>query len=152
MVSLTKQIIDGLKETFRTREDEFNRVIVKEIYQPMPKGKYPKVTVEEIDNDEIVERTTTTGERTTLLSYQIVCYSRDMKPYNLVDSAKKIAEIVDDYMSENFKMKRITSNNNLKPFIYDPTVMTYTIRYSCIYDKETNLIYKYYRNSKYFKY
>lgn len=152
MISLTNQLIEEFRELFQNREDEYNKVIVKEIYKDFPKGYYPKITIEEIDNDEIVERTTTEGERTTLLSYQITCYSRDMDQYDKVDSAKFLAQTIDDYIAEHYQMKRLTNANNLKPYIYDQTVMTVTLRYSCIYDRETDLIYKYYKKTKYYNY
>ena len=152
MISLTEQLISDLKGLFHNRDDEYKKTIIKEIYQPIPKGVYPLITVEEIDNDEIVERTTASGERTTLLSYQITCYSRDTKQCNYADSVKKMAKIIDNFIAENYQMKRSTSANNLKPYIYDQTVMTCTLRYSCIYDKETNLIYKYYKKSRYYNY
>jgi hypothetical protein len=152
MNSLTNQLIEDIRGLFQNREDEYNKVIVKEIYNRFPKGYYPKVTIEEIDNDEIVERTTTQGERTTLLSYQITCYSRDMQQYDAVQSVKFMANLIDEYLAEHYQMKRLTNANNLKPYIYDQTVMTVNLRYSCIYDKETNLIYKYYKKTKYYNY
>ena len=140
MISLTDNIEDGLKLVFSSREDSYKDTIVKEIYKPLPKGTYPKVTIQEIDNSEVISRSTSEGEKTTSLGYQIVCYSRDTAEYDYVDSVKFMADLVDNYISQNYKMQRIGSPVTV-PYITDKTVMTCTLRYSCVYDRETNLIY-----------
>lgn len=140
MISLTEQLVSQLQEEFSNREDSYNKNIVKEIYKTLPKGTYPKTTIQEIDNSEEIDRSTAAGERTTALTYQIVQYSRDTEEFDYVDSVKFMASITDDFLSQNYKMQRLGSPV-IQPYILDKTVMTYTQRYSCVYDKETNLIY-----------
>lgn len=140
MISLTDQLIEQLQELFSNREDSYNKTIVKEIYKSLPKGTYPKITIQEIDNSEEIGRTTAEGEQTTALSYQIICYSRDTEEYDYIDSVKFMAGLVNDFIDGNYKMQRLGSPV-LQPYISDKTIMTYTMRYSCVYDKETNLIY-----------
>lgn len=142
MVTLINQLEEDLQTLFSSREDEFSSVLVKQQYKEMPKGKYPKVIIEEIDNSEVIERTTTQGERTTLLGYQITVFSRDMQDYDLIDSVRKILNIIDDYLQiPNYNMERI-GGPAIMPSIEDPTIMTGIIRYNCVYDKDTNLIYR----------
>lgn len=142
MITLINQLESELQELFASREDEFQDVVVKQQYKDLPKGKYPKVIIEEIDNSEVETRTTTQGERTTLLSYQITAYSREMQEYAAVDSVRKILEIVDDYLQiPRYNVQRLGSPA-IMPYISDATIMTGTTRYSCVYDKETNLIYR----------
>lgn len=142
MVTLIEQLENDLQELFASREDEFQNVVVKQIYKELPKGKYPKVIIEEIQNSEVESRTTTQGERTTALGYQITAYSRDMQDYIAIDSVRKMLNIIDDFLQiPNYNMQRIGSPAII-PYIYDNTIMTGAIRYNCVYDKETNLIYR----------
>lgn len=140
MVYLAKQIADELQDVFVAREDEFNTTVVKEEYKKVPKVTYPKVIVGETNNSEVQERRTTDGERTTAVTLQITTYSRDMQDYDNIDSARKMMDIVDDYIQENYKMFRL-GDRVVIPYLLDNTVMTCTQRYSCVYDKETQLIY-----------
>ena len=141
MISLMNQIVTGLREVFEVMDNNYSKTIIKEIYKSLPKGTYPKITVEEIDNSEITNRSTREGEQTTLLSYQITCYSRDMEEYDYIDSVKFMADTVNTYMNNNYKVQRL-GNYVVIPYISDNTIMTCTLRYSCVYDKENNLIYK----------
>lgn len=141
MISLTKKIVNELQEVFNSREDEYNKTIVKEAYKDLPKGQYPKIIVEEINNSEVYSRSTAQGERTTNLSYQITAYSRDMDEFDYVDSAKKMMDIVNEYIAGNIAMRRM-GDMAVKPYITDKTIMTCSQRYSCVYDKDMQLIYK----------
>ena len=96
MVTLINQLESELQELFASRDDEFKNVVVKQIYKELPKGKYPKVIIEEIQNSEVTSRTTTLGERTTALGYQITVYSREMKDYIEIDSVREILNIIDE--------------------------------------------------------
>ena len=140
MISLINDLVNGLQTFFSTRTDSYKDTIVKEIYKPLPKGTYPKITIQEIDNNEIITRSTAEGERTTGLAYQIICYSRDTEEYDYIDSVRFMASLVDEYISSNYKMQRLTTPV-IQPYLTDKTIMTYTLRYSCVYDKETSLIY-----------
>ena len=142
MVTLIKQLEEDIQAVFTGREDEFNKVLVKEKYKEMPKGKYPKVIIEEIQNSEVESRTTTQGERTTALGYQITAYSRDMQDYDAIDSVREILNIIDDYLQiPNYNMQRV-GTPAIMPYINDNTIITGAIRYTCVYDKDTNLIYR----------
>lgn len=142
MVTLINQLETELQELFANRDDEFKNVVVKQQYKELPKGKYPKVIIEEIQNSEVASRTTTQGERTTALGYQITVYSRDMQDYIAIDSVREMLNIIDDYLQiPRYNMQRIGSPAII-PYISDNTIMTGAIRYNCVYDKETNLIYR----------
>lgn len=140
-MTLINQLIDDFKTLFENREDTYKNTIIKEAYKSLPKNKYPMITIQEIDNSEVTSRTTANGEQTTLLTYQIVCYSRDTEEYEYVESARFMGEIIKDFIDQNYKMIRVGSPA-LIPYIQDNTIMTYTQRFSCVYDKETNLLYK----------
>lgn len=142
MVTLINQLENELQELFANRDDEFKKVVVKQQYKELPKGKYPKVIIEEIQNSEVASRTTTLGERTTALGYQITVYSRDMQDYDAIDSVREMLNIIDDYLQiPRYNMQRIGSQA-IMPYISDATIMTGVNRYNCVYDKETNLIYR----------
>jgi len=140
MISLVEKIVNGLQEQFNSLENSYQNTIVKEIYKPLPKGHYPKVIVQEINNSERTDRSTASGERTTALGYQITCYTRDTEEYDYVDGVKYMADLVNDYMTTNFKVQRV-GDYAIVPYISDNTVMTCNVRYNCVYDKETQLIY-----------
>ena len=142
MVTLINQLESELQELFANRDDEFKDVVVKQQYEELPKGKFPKVIIEEIQNSEVESRTTTEGERTTALGYQITVYSRDMQDYIAIDSVRKMLNIIDDYLQiPRYNMQRMGSPAII-PYVSDRTIMTGAIRYSCVYDKDTNLIYR----------
>lgn len=141
MISLTKKIVEELQEIFSQREDSYNKTIIKEAYKELPKGQYPKIIVEEINNSEVFSRSTSQGERTTNLSYQITAYSRDMEEYDYVDSVRFMMDIVNEYIAGKIAMRRL-GDMAVKPYITDKTIMTCSQRYSCVYDKDMQLIYK----------
>lgn len=139
-MTLLDQIEDDLKEGFEERQDSYKDTLIKPEYKILPKAKYPMITIKEITNSEMISRSTSQGERTTLLGYQITCYSRDTNEYEYVKSAQYMMDIVDQIISNKYKMRRQGDRATI-PYISDNTVMTCTQRYSCVYDKETNLIY-----------
>lgn len=140
-MTLVNQLEDELKTLFLQREDSYKNMIVKEAYKDLPESNYPMTTIEEIDNSEVENRTTAEGEQTTLLSYQIVNYNRDTEEHEYVEGAKFVANIINNYIMSHYKMRRLGSPI-VQPYLQDNTVMTCIQRYSCVYDKETNLIYK----------
>lgn len=140
MISLLKQLEDGLTEYFASMEDDYKDTIVKRANKQLPKGKYPRVIISELSNNSIMSRETSAGERTTQLGYQFSVYTRDMNDYEACDSADYMISLIDDYIQSNYKMSRI-SVQGVQPYIIDSTVMTNSSRYTCVYDKETNLIY-----------
>ena len=140
MISLVEQIVSGLQAEFNNIDNSYKDTIVKEIYKPLPKGHYPKVIVQEISNRERTDRSTASGEQTTALGYQITCYTRDTEEYDYVDGVKYMIDLVNDYITTNFKVQRV-GDYAIIPYISDDTVMTCNVRYNCVYDKETQLIY-----------
>lgn len=141
MISLTEQIVEGIREEFEKLNNSYADTIVKEAYKKLPKGTYPKTIVEEIRNSEVFSRSTSQGERTTALGYQITTYSRDTEEYEYVNSVKYMMDVVDEYISKNITMRRV-GDRVIKPYITDNTIMTCTQRYECVYDKDMDLIYK----------
>lgn len=141
MVSLLNQLETGLSEYFANMQDDYSSTIVKKANKQLPRGKYPRVIISEISNSSVLSRETAEGERTTDLGYQFSVYSRDMQNYEACDSVDYMISLIDDYLKENnYKMSRI-SVQGCQPYIVDSTVMTNSSRYTCVYDKETNLIY-----------
>ena len=142
MVSLLEQLVEDIQAVFNSREDVFKDVLVKPIYEEVPKGEYPKVVIEEIQNEEVETRSTTQGERSTALGYQFTAFSRDLDDYSARQSVTEILNIIDEYLQPpNYNVQRVGSQATM-PYISDATLMTGAIRYTCVYDKETNLIYR----------
>lgn len=141
-MTLLPQLIEQLQEVFDSRIDSYKDTLIKEKYKPLPKGKYPRIIIEETVNEEVENRSTAAGERTVALTYTFTCYSRDMEENDYVDSVKFLANEIEKFIADNYKpMTRLGDPVNI-PFISDRTVMTRVLRFSCVYDYETNLIYK----------
>lgn len=142
MVTLINQLETDIQTVFSSREDEYKDTVVKQKYKELPKGKYPKVIIEEIENSEVSSRSTTEGEQTTALGYQITVYSRAMDEYDAIDSVMFMLDIIKQYLTPpRYNMNRV-GTSPIIPYISDSTIMTGALRYTCVYDKETNLIYK----------
>jgi len=142
MVTIIHQLEEDIQNLFTNRSDSYKNTIVKEKYKTIPTGYYPKVIIEEIDNSEISNRSTTQGERSTILGYQITVYSRDTEEHEAIDAVRYILNIIHEFLQPpNYNMQRIGSIA-IMPYISDNTVMMGAIRYTCVYDYETNLIYR----------
>lgn len=142
IVSLTPQIVSDLQEAFNNQEGFLKDVTVKEKYKELPKVKYPYVIVEEILNSEVTSRSTTQGERTTALGYQATAYCRATEDYDAIDSLKLMLNVISDCLKlPAYNMQRV-GTPAIIPFINDNTVMTGALRYNCVYDYDTNLIYR----------
>ena len=140
MVSLLDQLKSDLTEMFSNRQDSYKETIVKEEYETLPKGQYPRVVISEISNNSVLDRETSEGERTTLLGYQFMVFSRDTAEYDASNSVRFMIKIIDDYIQNKYRMSRVAVTG-VQAYIVDSTVMTNTSRYTCVYDKETELIY-----------
>ena len=140
MISLLKQLEDGLSAYFAAMEDDYSTTIVKRANKQLAKGKYPIVVISEISNNSVMNRETSAGERTTFLGYQFSVYTRDMNNYEACDSADYMIYLIDRFLQENYKMSRV-SVQGCQPYVIDSTIMTNNSRYTCVYDEETNLIY-----------
>lgn len=142
IVSLTPQLVTDLQTAFNNQQGFLKDTTVKEKYKELPKIKYPMVVVEEILNNEISSRSTTQGERSTALGYQITAYTRETQKYDAIDSLKLILDVIYDTLKPPaYNMQRI-GTPAIIPYISDDTVMTGALRYNCVYDYETNLIYR----------
>ena len=143
MITLIDQFKTDIKENvFSIRTDEYKNVLVKEKYEEIPKGVFPKVIIEEIENSEVASRSTTQGERTTALGYQFTVYSRNMDSYDAINSVRFILGLIIDYLQPpTYNLQRF-GDVAILPYIIDTTIMTGAVRYTCVYDKDTNLIYR----------
>lgn len=142
MITLINQLIDDIQTAFSSRTDSYASTLVKEQYKEMPKTTYPLVLVQEIQNNEILSRSTTEGERSTALGYQFMVLSRETDEYDSIDSVRFMLNIIDEVLTPPaYNIQRVGSPAII-PYISDNTIMTGTQRYTCVYDKETNLIYR----------
>lgn len=142
MVTLIPQLKEDLQNLFSEREDSLNQTTVKDSYEELPKGKYPLIVIEEIQNEEIVSGSTTQGERRTALGYNIKALSRATEEYTAKQAAKAMLDIVVDYLKPPAYNLSRGAQTPILPDIRDNTIMYGTQTYTCVYDHETNLIYK----------
>jgi hypothetical protein len=65
-----------------------------------------------------------------------------MQEYTAKESVREIMNILVDYLQPpEYNIQRI-GTPAIMPYIEDETVMMGVLRYNCVYDKETNLIYR----------
>ena len=142
IVTILDQLIESLRTDISNREDEYKDITVKKQYDELPKPKYPLIVVEEIQNNSVESRATSKGERTTALGYQFTAYSRGTNEHNASESVKFMLDIIDDTLQPpNYNMARVGAPAII-PYINDSTLMTGKSRYTCVYDYETNLLYR----------
>lgn len=142
MVTLIPQLKADIKQAFENLNNSFKNTTVKDAYEELPKEQYPLVVIHEINNAEIASRSTTQGERTTDLGYQFDVLTRATEEYTAKQGANYMLDIIQETLTPpNYMMLR-GARTPIIPDIRDNTIMTGNARYNCVYDYETNLIYK----------
>jgi hypothetical protein len=142
MVTLIPQLKEDIQNLFSEREDSLNVTTVKDAYEELPEGKYPLIVIEEIENTENIYGSTTQGERRTNLGYNIQALARDTEEYTAKQAAKIMLDIVADYLQPpRYNLSR-GGRTPIIPDNRDNTIMFGTQTYTCVYDYDTNLIYR----------
>lgn len=100
------------------------------------------ITIQEINNSENTQYSTSEGEQVSDLSYQIDCYSRGTLKLQATESSMLIGKVVNEVLGgKKYKMTRI-STPVLMPLIEDNSIIKYSIRYTCVLFLNQNTIYK----------
>lgn len=133
--------IKGLDETYK---GEYSGMIIKEIYELYPKVKYPMITIEELDNED-VSRYYDGKEEVSFLSYQINITCEANEFYTANENVRRVANIIDKFMKgRTYKCMRRISTPQPKPLGSDNNVMIGYLRYECYLEIDTNTIYRRY--------
>lgn len=81
------------------------------------------------------------GEEFSTLTYQINCMSRNVSEMQANEVLRLMSKIVNKVLGDNYKMVRGTPTP-IMPLPSDTTVYQLSLRYSCVFDIERNIIYK----------
>lgn len=123
---------------------EVLEMTIKEVYEEIPKIKYPLITIEEINNTEDKNFRNNDGEQVSDLTYQIEIYSRQTTKFQATETVRKIGKIINDYLnnSETYRCLTRIGTPVLLPVTGDKSIMRYVLRYDCKIELNTHTIYQ----------
>ena len=109
-----------------------------------PKIKYPAITIEEIENED-VERYFDETERVINLGYQFAIYAEQTKTKTAVQNVRAMFNVLDTYLKgPRYRCLRRLGTISIVPMANDDNVMVGYIRYECALELNTNTIYRRY--------
>lgn len=145
MISLSNQLRDDLEELFRNNENypEYKDIIVKKQYEKYPKITYPIISIQELNNEDVLKYRDDNGEEVTYLGYQIRIDSEQTESHTALENVEIIGELIDEYLKgERYWCLRRIGNFAKDPMQNDDNVMVGYLRYECNVDIKTNTIYR----------
>lgn len=143
METLITQLVNDVQDEFKSNV-EYSNTMVKEIYERYPKIKYPAITIEEIENED-VERYFDETERVSNLGYQFAIYAEQTKTKTAVQNVRAIFNVLDTYLKgPRYRCLRRLGTISIVPMANDDNVMVGYIRYECALELNTNTIYRRY--------
>lgn len=145
MISLSNQLRDDLEELFRNNENypEYKDIIVKKQYEKYPKITYPIISIQELNNEDVLKYRDDDGEEVTYLGYQIRIDSEQTENHTALENVEIIGELIDEYLKgERYWCLRRIGNFAKYPMQNDDNVMVGYLRYECNVDIKTNTIYR----------
>ena len=143
METLITQLVDDVQDEFKSNV-EYSNTMVKEIYERYQKIKYPAITIEEIENED-VERYFDETERVSNLGYQFAIYAEQTKTKTAVQNVRAMFNVLDTYLKgPRYRCLRRLGTISIVPMANDDNVMVGYIRYECALELNTNTIYRRY--------
>lgn len=141
MITLIDQLKKDITDYFDS-VDEYNNVLVKELYEKYPKISYPGITIEELeneDNDRFFDET----ERVTNLGYQFTIHAEQSIDKTAVQNVREIANLLDQYLKgPKYRCLRRIGSLVTTPLKSDENVIVGYLRYECSVEISTNTIYR----------
>ena len=143
METLITQLVNDVQDEFKSNV-EYSNTMVKEINERYPKIKYPAITIEEIENED-VERYFDETERVSNLGYQFAIYAEQTKTKTAVQNVRAMFNVLDTYLKgPRYRCLRRLGTISIVPMANDDNVMVGYIRYECALELNTNTIYRRY--------
>ena len=145
MISLTNQLRDDLETLFKNNENypEYQDIIVKKQYEKYPKIRYPIISIQELNNEDVLRYRDDMGEEVTYLGYQIRIDSEQTSTHTALENVEIIGNIIDEYLKgERYWCLRRIGNFAKYPMQNDDNVIVGYLRYECNVDRKTNTIYR----------
>ena len=141
MITLVDQLKSDIKEYFSSI-DEYNNILVKELYEKYPKISYPGITIEELENEDN-ERFFDETERVTDLGYQFAIHAEQSVDKTAVQNVRAIANLLDEYLKgPKYRCLRRIGSLVIVPLKSDENVIIGYLRYECSVEINTNTIYR----------
>jgi len=141
MITLINQLKTDIKEYFNNI-DEYNNILVKELYEKYPKISYPGITIEELENEDN-ERFFDETERVADLGYQFAIHAEQSVNKTAVQNVRAIAGLLDQYLKgPEYRCLRRVGSLVIIPLKSDENVMVGYLRYECSVELNTNTIYR----------
>lgn len=145
MISLANQLRDDLETLFKNNENypEYQDIIVKKQYEKYPKIRYPIISIQELNNEDVLRYRDDMGEEVTYLGYQIRIDSEQTSTHTALENVEIIGNIIDEYLKgERYWCLRRIGNFAKYPMQNDDNVIVGYLRYECNVDIKTNTIYR----------
>ena len=145
MITLSNQLRDDLESLFKNNEDypEYQDIIVKKQYEKYPEIRYPIVSIQELNNEDVLKYRDDRGEQVTYLGYQIRIDAEQNEDHTALENVEIIGEIIDTYLKgERYWSLRRIGNFAKYPMQNDDNVIVGYLRYECNVDINTNTIYR----------
>lgn len=103
------------------------------------------VTIEELNNDNVTRYFDGDKENVSYLAYQIDIYADETEDLTAINNVREIADIIDEFMKgERYKCLQRIGNIPIVPLQTDNNIMVGHLRYECLLDLNTNIIYRRY--------
>lgn len=145
MITLSDQLRDDLENLFKNNESypEYQDIIVKKQYEKYPNIRYPIISIQELNNEDVLKYRDDTGEKVTYLGYQIRIDAEQTETHTALENVEIIGNIIDTYLKgERYWSLRRIGNFAKYPMQNDDNVIVGYLRYECNVDIETNTIYR----------
>lgn len=145
MVTLLDQLKDDLTDLFINNDNypEYQNIIVKKQYEKYPEIRYPMLTIQELNNENVNKYFNDEGEQVVYVGYQFRIDSEQTSNHTALENVEIIGDIINDYMSgEKYYCLRRIGNFAKYPMQNDNNVITGYLRYEGNIEKNTNTIYR----------
>lgn len=130
-------IVDIEVEVYNKLKDEISDVSVERQFNPKS-PVFPCITITEISNNIDENTVDTSGETHNVQAFEINIFTSGNTK---ISTAKSLRNRVDSIMSDQYKMSRDFSSET--PNYVDEEIYRYTLRYSCIVNKNKKIYRRY---------
>lgn len=126
-------VVDIFNEVFTAVKTQLSNYNVVSHY-PESTPEFPCVVMEELSNLAVDGTTDTSGEKYNELSFEVNIFTTGAEKSS---KAKELRNVVDAILGDFYGMNRDYSGT--MPSFLDNNIYRYTIRYSCVVDKDKKL-------------
>lgn len=145
MNELQNQLRDDLRQLFHENDayPEYQNMIVKNQYEKYPEISYPMITINELNNEDVLQYRDDSGEEIDYRSYQIRIDSEQTETHTALENVEIIGNIITEYLNgDRYWCLRRIGNFAKYPMQNDDNVMVGYLRYECNLDIHRNIIYR----------